>query len=171
MGYEIHAVMSGDTHSARHYIGTFAADTLPRYAPRPSLIVMNNLASHTAGEHWLAATIDAQGRGEFFDSYGRPPLVKNHREFMNRNCTRWDYNETCLQSIGSDVCGQYCVMYLLHRAHGINLSDYVQSYFSNDTIKNDEIVSAMFERYTVKNPLCETLSLSCHNQKCYPRRK
>lgn len=170
-GYEIHAFMRNDPHTARHYIGTFAADTLPRYAPHPSFLVMNNLPSYTPGEHWLAAVLDEHGHGQYFDSYGRSPVVKEHRDFMNRNCTRWNYNETCLQSYGSDVCGHHCLMYLLHRAHGITLTDYIQSYFSHDVQKNDEIVSVMFQRYTKKNPLCEFLSLSCHKQKCFPRKK
>lgn len=170
-GYELDSAMRRDPHTARHYIGTFAADTLPRCPPCPALLLTNNKKSNNPGEHWLAIALDAQGRGQYFDSYGRFPVVKEHHEFMNRNCTRWDYNETCLQSVGTSVCGQHCVMYLLHRAHGLNLSDYIQTYFSPDTSKNDKLVNVMFHHYMEKMPLCNTLAVSHNKQKSVPRKK
>ena len=43
---------------------------------------------------------------------------------------------TCkLQSAWSDVCGQYCIFYLSHRARGQGMSNIVHL-FNNDTILN-----------------------------------
>lgn len=170
-GFELDAAMRRDPVTAHHYIGTYAADTLPRFPPYPALLIVNTMKSYSPGEHWVAIALDAHGRGEYFDSYGRGPVVREHRDFMARSCSRWRYNETWLQSLDSSVCGQHCVMYLVHRAHGITLDNYVQSYFSKNTQKNDEIVSILFQHYIEKMPVCEGVSFSCNNQICFPRKK
>lgn len=169
-GYEIDFVMRSEPHTARYYLGTFAADTLPRLASRPCLLTMNTKRISNSGEHWAAASVDEDGRGVYFDSYGRPPTVREHLDFMNRNCVQWSYNKSCLQSIGSNVCGQYCVTYLIHEAHGLSLNEYVTSYFSNDTKKNDAVVSLMYQRYAAETTLCHDLSLCCNKQTCFPRK-
>lgn len=170
-GYEIESAIRADRHVAAQYHGTYAADTLPRHISKlPALLVVNSRPNNHPGEHWLAIAIDKDAVGEYFDSYGRPPVVKSHEDFLHRNCRRWRYNHTLLQDIGSDVCGQYCVTYLIHKAHHISAADFVKAYFSKDCQKNDCIVEAMFKRYSKRTKLCQDLLLTCNKQKCCPRR-
>lgn len=162
--------MRADPHTARHYTGTYAADTLPRHAPQPGMLIMNNRRIKHPGEHWCAAWVDPNGRGTYFDSYGRPPVVKEHMAFMNRNCAQWTYNKTPLQAMGSNVCGQYCATFLIHVAHGVALEDYVHAYFTENVQKNDVIVNSLFRRYAAETTLCRELSLTCNAQTCWPRK-
>lgn len=170
-GYAIQAAMRGDPHAAGVFSGVFAADTLPRtLGDKPAFIVANGQCSHMEGDHWVAIVVDSAGRGEYFDSYGRPPIVKSHRQFLNRNCARWTYNDACLQSIGSDVCGQYCVAYLLHRAHHFTLQDFIKDYFSEDTEKNDRIVTNLYNQHVKCMRHCHDYPPLRSNQTCCARK-
>jgi len=56
----------------RCFDGVFAADRLPN---DPCLLVCNTDPSYRLGEHCVAIYVDDEGRyGEYFDSFGRPPV-------------------------------------------------------------------------------------------------
>ena len=115
--------------------GVYSSDTLPKNVR--GLIVCNTDPHDRPGEHWVAMYVDGE-RGEFFDSFGRPPTGV-FKDFMNFNCKRWIYNDRQLQSICSRFCGQYCVFYCVLRSRGIDLRK-ITSSFTNDTGFNDVIV-------------------------------
>jgi hypothetical protein len=50
--------------------GVFSANTLLQQ-PRP--LVCNTDESTKLGQHWIAIYVDTNGRGEYFDSFGREP--------------------------------------------------------------------------------------------------
>ena len=77
--------------------------------------------------------------GEYFDSYGTDvPLV--FRNYLEKHTDKWKYNKRKLQSIWSDVCGDYCIFYLSHRARGYSMNKIVQL-FDDNTMLNDAKVS------------------------------
>jgi len=86
--------------------GVFSCDTLPETLVY-GLIVCNTDPHDKPGEHWIAMYIDG-GRGEYFDSFGRAP-AKVFKDYLNRYCNTWIFNERQLQSICSRFCGHYCV--------------------------------------------------------------
>lgn len=170
-GLTLHQVMTQDPHAAPLFEGVFAADTLPRYLhKKPAYFIMNTDPIRKPGQHWLAVSIDCHGRGEYFDSYGQPPYITEHRKFLDRHCKSWRYNHLDLQALDSVVCGQYCVMYLLHKAHGYSLPDFVNMYFTDDCNKNDKLVEQMFHRYMKNVKLCDDISVK-KNQTCCMRKK
>jgi hypothetical protein len=77
-------------------------------------------------------------KGEFFDSYGRVPEYyrDSFGDFLDKHSYAWDFNRCKLQSAWSDVCGQYCIFYLSHRARGQSMNTIVQL-FDNNTMLND----------------------------------
>jgi hypothetical protein len=115
--------------------GVYSADTLPS---KPRLLISNTDPSNKPGTHWIAIFVDTNGRGEYFDSYGRKPstLFEN---YMNDNCIDWIYNTKQLQSINSSYCGQYCCFYCTLRCQDFDLVRIVNT-FSRDTGLNDSIV-------------------------------
>ena len=169
-GYAIQAMLQGDPHAEPVYKGVFAADTLPRRIEKyPAILVANTDCSHLPGTHWVAMAIDCHGRGIFFDSYGRSPTVPSHRQFMQRNCTTWKSSPARLQSIGTTVCGHYCVTFLLHWAHRFTLHNFLD-FFTSDTEKNDRTVVELMKSYTRRG------KKYCHdfpavNQSCCALRK
>lgn len=171
-GTTLEAVLRRDPHVAPYFEGVFAADTLPRGSRhRPSFYVVNSDPIRKPGQHWLALSIGCNGVGEYFDSYGLPPFVKEHKQFLNRHCKSWTWNTTELQAIDSTVCGQYCVMYLLFKAHGYTVHDFVKINFTRDCNKNDDIVNRMFERYMKDVKLCDDVPIKNKTQTCCKRRK
>ena len=70
------------------------------------------------GEHWIALYLDADGRGVYFCSYGLAPRHEAFRTFMNEHCSEWTHNSKRIQIPLSNVCGQYCVPYVLLCCNG-----------------------------------------------------
>ena len=126
---EIERILSGKI------CGVYSCDTLPENAR--GLIVCNTDPHDRPGEHWVAMYVDGE-RGEFFDSFGRPP-TRVFKDFMNFNCKHWIFNERQLQSICSRFCGHYCVYYCILRSRGFDLRK-ISRIFTNDTGFNDVIV-------------------------------
>ena len=63
---------------ARDFDGVFSVHTLP---DRPRLLVCNTDPSYRPGRHWVAICMK-DGRGEYFDSFGRRPSAEFER-YMN----------------------------------------------------------------------------------------
>lgn len=169
-GYTLEHAMRQDPHATSNFAGVFASDTLPhRLHHKPCLLIVNTDPIFKPGTHWLAIHIDREGRGTFFDSYGFPPYIPNIKRFLNRMCTSWKYNHIDLQNLGSTVCGQYCVMFLLYQAHGFSLDRFCKL-FTTNLRRNDILVNKMF-RHSMKRakPCQEIKDKPC--QTCTKRRK
>lgn len=166
-GYSLNALMQEDKHVSPYFEGVFAADTLPRRLQKsPALLICNTDPISKPGQHWVAFFIGSDGRGEYFDSYGMPPLVKQHRQWLQSICKSWKYNHTTLQCIDSEVCGEYCVLYLVHRAHHYSMSKFVKKCFTTNTEKNDTMVKTLFHRmFSHKHKKC-ILPSDIYTQKC-----
>ena len=80
--------------------------------------------------------VDANRRGEYFCSYGLPPLHGAFLVFLNEHCSEWSHNAKRLQSPLSNVCGQYCIAYLVLRCNGIPMKAFVNR-FGSDLVAND----------------------------------
>ena len=108
----------------------------------PCGLVVNTDPSDEPGTHWVAFYFPSKGKGEFFDSYGHPPDYYNSsfKNFLERHSREWSFNNRKLQSVWSDVCGQYCIFYLIHRAPEKSMKKIVQL-FGNDTVLNDSKVA------------------------------
>ena len=167
-GLTLDTLMRRDKHVSPLFEGVFAADTLPhRLHKRPALLICNTDPLSKCGSHWVAFYINKNGEGEFWDSYGMPPIVPHHRKFLNRLCKKWIYNSVSLQALDSKVCGEYCVLYLVHRAHGYSMSCFVKSLFTTNPITNDHTVRRLFARMFGKRQECSLPNV----QRCCERKK
>jgi len=121
----------------RDFDGVFSVDTLPE---DPRLLVCNTDPSNRPGRHWIVIYVDEDGRGDFFDSFGRRPNDYFER-YMNRHCLSWNFNDKQLQSVVSKFCGHYCIYFCILRSSGIDMCKIVRS-LSSDTGLNDVLVHA-----------------------------
>ncbi len=143
---QITHLLQCDPYTQDVFAGVYPRDHLPcaiKHYPRAYVC---NTDPHTEdGEHWVAIYVDEYGRGEFFDSYGLPPLHRTFLKFLNRNCSSWTFNEKQLQGLTSQVCGQYCVFYLLHRCRGLSMETIVHmfgtTFADNDVLVHDFVYS------------------------------
>ena len=91
----------------------------------------------------LASIFQPNGKEAFLTHTGsQQNFTELHAfvDFLESQCDEWDFNERKLQSDWSDVCGQYCVFYLSHRARGYSMNKIVQL-FNDNTMLNDAKVS------------------------------
>ena len=70
--------------------------------------------------HWIAIYFVSPQESEFFDSYGFPPESYGMDGYVLRETTY--YKVKPMQGLTSDVCGDHCLFYLLHRARNVDLN-------------------------------------------------
>ena len=140
---QIARALEQDSNTSKKFCGVFPSDKLPEAIDRyPCGFVANTDPSSQPGTHWVAFYFPSESRAEFFDSYGQPPdyYKDSFGDFIDKHSHEWDFNKRKLQSIWSDVCGQYCIFYLSHRARGHSMNQIVQLFTAN-TVLNDAKVS------------------------------
>ena len=116
---------------------SYPKDGLPKKIDAlPIAFVCNTDDGDEPGEHWIALYLSSDGRGEYFCSYGLPPRHATFRTFLNKHCSEWTHNSKRLQSPLSNVCGQYCVTYIMLRCNGSPMGTFVNA-FHTDLVAND----------------------------------
>lgn len=127
-----------------NFLDVFASDTLPlKIRKFPVSLIVNLDKQSQKGSHWVAIFIDGARTGYYFDSYGLPPFLPSIRRFLSYNCRKWTYGRRQLQSIDSSVCGQYCVLYLIHRNKKKSTKAFLKAFTRNSNL-NDYKVSERF---------------------------
>lgn len=119
--------------------GVFPMDRIPRSLGRPAGIVINTDDHRHKGQHWIALFVTSKGKGIFFDSFGQKPTHKHVKDVLRKNTSSYIWNTKQLQGLNSNVCGQYCVMFLHYMNQNYSLNDFC-NLFSNNFYKNDCIV-------------------------------
>jgi len=130
------------------FIGTFPSDKLPKLNKRPITLIGNTHTSKQPGEHWVAILLFKNGTGEYFDSFGLPPINREYRQYMESMCEKgWKYNSKCIQnpSLNSVTCGHYCITYLLLRCRGYSFCQILCN-FNRDLQSNDNKVVKMINK-------------------------
>lgn len=126
-----------DGDLSKIFLGVFPCDKLPSVS-YPACFIANTEPSTSSGEHWVAVFINKEGYGDYFCSYGLPPVFPN---FMDKNCYDWNFNQKRIQGTFSTTCGQYCVFFLFCRAKGLPMYKFM-SLFTSNYHENDSIVTA-----------------------------
>ncbi len=105
------------------FTGVYARNRLPRQIKVPFAFVGNTDPDNLPGTHWVAVYVDANGRGEYYDPTGRPPIQAAFLNFLDKHCTDWTFNGVRVQEEDSIVCGHHCIYYLVHRCAGRSMTD------------------------------------------------
>lgn len=127
-----------------HYRGTFARDELMKQHfsfrdGRDVYLVVNSDPASKLGTHWYAIYLSPSGEGFFFDSFGRHNIPSHFKKWMFRHCKCWSYSAILCQSIMSDKCGEFCIMFILYMCK-YNDFEKLASVLTNDTMLNNKIV-------------------------------
>lgn len=127
-------------NGVKMFKGTFARDRLPLTKLRPVAYVVNTDRACDPGEHWVAIVLLTNGRGEYFDPFGLPPLHPELIKFLKRTCPKgWVYNRTTVQSPSSKSCGPFCILFIKSRAKKLTYQKFLNK-FSNRLSKNETVL-------------------------------
>jgi hypothetical protein len=138
---EINAVMMGDDYTRGVFGGTWSIDTIPTPTTYPTCYIINSSPSWHPGSHWTAVYLDKSVR-EHFCSYGMAPPDNAILDLLGR---RYAQNSRQLQTATGDLCGQYCILYLMCRCRGYTMKKFVGC-FTTKTNVNDFIVRKLLPR-------------------------
>jgi len=81
-------------------------------------------SNDTSTGHWIALYINGN-KAVYFDSFGiiYPEIVKTF--CGNRTI---EYNTKQLQGYNTEYCGEWCLAFLWHMQHGLNLNDFTKHF-------------------------------------------
>ena len=138
--------------SVKNYLGTFALDELNeiKISNYPVFFIINmDYREFGDGTHWIALAV--YQRNLFIcDSLGG--LLPNESfpteliEFLNALVTKRRLDMTKqLQPDDSDMCGYYCVTFVLEMAKTNNFGDFL-SLFTSDLYSNDMVIKFLNKR-------------------------
>ena len=130
----------GATLAAFH--GVFPLDELPFAVPHyPFFMIVNTQSHNLPGEHWITIFIDADRRGEIFDSIALP-LSNILIRWMNRFTRSFTRNRLTYQHLFSSSCGAFTLYFILHRLHN---SDCMTEAFTSDVTLNEQLIHHFYE--------------------------
>lgn len=112
---------------SRYFLGTFPADRLPEVShikSLPACFIANTDKAFGPGKHWVCFYIGNRDKVEYFDSFGQLPS-KLHSEFLLQFPYIRRYDKA-MQSLLSDVCGEYCLYFLQLRCLGLKYQQIVR---------------------------------------------
>ena len=151
---QLTCILRSGEYTSKVFRGVYALNRI-NLCQGPGLYICNTHPSHLPGEHWIAIGIYENNTGEYFDSFGLPPMKEEFLDFLNKNTDDWTYNKQCIQHPLSTVCGHYCLIYGLYYARGLSMSKmlYVfdEDLFNNDIIVHDFVCST----FNVNAPLID----------------
>ena len=134
---EIEKAICQDPSAEAIFAGVYARDQLPRSIKYPVAMVWNTDPANQLGEHWVAANLNEDGLGEYFDSDGLapPPCFK---WYMKKHSRQWTWNQVQLQDLWTSACGHFCVVYIIYWSRGIPMEDITEQL--NRIEHNDQYV-------------------------------
>lgn len=112
---EIRKIMSSNPLLKSSFEDVLSIDEVRLPVKRPASFIFNLDPSHKPGSHWVAVYYTRRGQYWYFDSYANSPPYELMRTY--------DYlREWTLpvQSIFSNVCGQYCIFFIYLCSKGLS---------------------------------------------------
>ena len=101
------------------------------------------------------------------DVYGTAEPLK---VWLERHFKYQIHNGKSLQSLFSQSCGDYALMFLIDRAEGRSMNAFLNRFTSHDFVENDHKVGHMLKRLIVKemSDWCKICQTPCHQDTSCP---
>ena len=102
-------------------------------------VISNTDTSKGLGKHWVTFYFPTDGPDEFFDSLGHTP---EHYHVGFEQLLQNPYWMICdpIQDTNSDVCGLYCIYYVMNRYLKKTMKDIVAPFNVHNRAWNDKFV-------------------------------
>lgn len=148
--------------------GVYPSNKLVDVNIKNGLYIANTSPDTSKGVHWVAFFISPKCL-EVFDTSGTLVLRNKYfKKFIIKCNRKLIINECMVQSPNSNICGQYCIVFALHKANGKNLHSFLKLFSRVDLNKNDNLVLKIFKNNFV-TPHCYQYSKNLY--KCVASNK
>ena len=138
--FEIENILKKFHCNKARFYGVYPCDKLPKNELKylPCSFVVNLSPSSESGSHWVGLYIDANKRGNYFDSYGMRPRNKNIVEFLRTQCKGYSWSKKEIQSVNSSTCGAYAICFIIFMTTNYGQTTIkFEDLFSNNSFTND----------------------------------
>jgi len=130
---------------SKKFKGTFSADTSPSKLKTGEFFIINTDVSTGFGIHWLCVYKASSKKLQIFNSLGSPENARQLYQtigFKIPGISVLHFNSTQVQSSNTHTCGLFCVYFLIHRLHNLDLSfdELLNDIFEESTSLNEEKV-------------------------------
>ena len=133
---EISNYLLADKFTQKYFKGVLSFDELElKKKVLSGLYIINTDVSTGKGLHWVCLFIGKVY--EYFDSLGQKP--EEVMNFMSKQNKPYIYSSKRIQGYGTNVCGDYCIMFSYYRCRGVSLECFVKM-FTDDYAQNDFII-------------------------------
>ena len=135
-------ILSSDPITRKTFVDVYARDEIKliNSVAFPSAYIFNFDPSTKPGLHWVAVYFHSNRAGEYFDSFGHPP-IREIEQFLNTYAEKWQYNRLQVQELYTTTCGQFSVFYIYQKCKGLSLDCILRKYFtSQGRVMNDMLV-------------------------------
>jgi hypothetical protein len=159
-----------------HFYGTRPCDRLPQKPDKkgPVGYIVNTDPQGQPGRHWIALWTH-DNVCEVLDSYAIPLETYRTTQPLQAWLDRhWKYvvsNGQSLQSLYSQSCGDYALMFLIDRAEGNTMNTFLNRFEKHDYVQNDHKVGQMLKRLIVNElewgAVCKTKHQQDASCSCY----
>lgn len=146
---QLNALGTSDSVLKPYFVGAMACDELPPHPQRviPQAYIANTHPAQKPGEHWIAVWTEGTSC-ELLDSYGLDLHTYRDATPLLVWLNQWEHvkkNERALQSIETASCGDYAIVYLMCKARGQSMEEFLGYFTSSDYARNDDIVGHLLE--------------------------
>jgi len=142
---QINTILKSDPVTKSQFLGTFPSDMLPKPYKLPFCFVANTQPASMEGEHWIAIHCNANGHGEYMDSYGRVPR-KEFKVFLEKYCKSHNFNHRRIQGVLASTCGHYACYYCLMWSRGDRLLDITGRFSREKKVENDRLITRFINK-------------------------
>lgn len=170
-------------------VGVCASDQLSSITLDEFAIISNTESSDDEGLHWVCFYKTAKMKHvDYFDSVGND-VLKYNTHFRNF-ASKFAYVQQCktqFQSSSSDVCGKYCIWFLVKRSKGYSFKTLISGLSSTNRSKNDLNIKSFLKQIKFPifsecggcaicnndsiNSYCMQKNKTCYNIKQWIRKK
>ena len=136
-GLEIIETVSKDEIVFRCFGGLMSIDKLNmRPDSKNIFFICNTDLWKNAGKHWVVIYFK-DGKANFFDPLGKEPDMR-FLHFMKKYGKMIFFNDIRLQPVGSETCGEYCVVFASLMSHDESFQN-ILKYMKNDNYVIDYV--------------------------------
>ncbi|CAF0861270.1 unnamed protein product [Brachionus calyciflorus] len=121
---QLEKILESNPQTNKTFIGIYARNELPIIKSYPCCFILNTTDRSHEGMHWLAIYYDKHKTCNFFDSYGNSQSNFGLNDYIDKYSNGSIYKKTKIQSVNSDFCGYYFLLFLILRCNGNSIEKF-----------------------------------------------